>query len=280
MWLFAKLKRTLRPQTAPTTVTNAGTDTDIVEAATATTTTAAETTGITKTATTVEVVDNSPQATVVIPPTSTIKTNTGYNQTVVRSLVLASKSPQHHVLSASANLSAQDATTPKVTTANAALTAVVTAAATTAATTATTTTKVHPPQFLNKSNGVTTSVSAAAVAAASEQQAGRSCKSIPITGAGHVIYQALGAKNQMLGCDRELFMLNLLIAAAFIFTSMDTTVAIFAIALAIVIFMFLRYMGRKDLLLRHVYLRQLHYRSFYLAQAVITSTPHKAYGRK
>ena len=38
----------------------------------------------------------------------------------------------------------------------------------------------------------------------------------------HKIYHALSEQHQMLGCDRELFMLNLLVAAALIFTALNT----------------------------------------------------------
>lgn len=95
----------------------------------------------------------------------------------------------------------------------------------------------------------------------------------------HHIYHALGAQHQMLGCDRELFMLNLLICAALIFTSLNLIVTVISCAVGLFIFFLLQYMGKKDLLLRHVYIRQLRYHNYYLAQASIHTPTCKQYQR-
>lgn len=93
----------------------------------------------------------------------------------------------------------------------------------------------------------------------------------------HQIYHALGANNNMLGCDRELFMLNLLISAALIFTSLDLVVTVISSISAFVLFIVLQHMGKKDLLLRHVYIRQLRYKPYYLAQATVRTKATKHY---
>ena len=97
--------------------------------------------------------------------------------------------------------------------------------------------------------------------------------------ATHKIYKALGNNTQILGCDRELFMLNILIAAALIFSSGSLLVTILSSALALVIIALLYAMGQRDALLRHVYIRQLHYRQHYLAQAALHSRSYKRYGK-
>ncbi len=93
----------------------------------------------------------------------------------------------------------------------------------------------------------------------------------------HRIYHALGNSSQMLGCDRELFLINLLIAATLIFLSHSMVVFAVTTPVALLLFLGLHQMGKRDLLLRHVFIRQLHYQHFYQAQARITYTPTKYY---
>ncbi len=93
----------------------------------------------------------------------------------------------------------------------------------------------------------------------------------------HRIYHALGNSSQMLGCDRELFLINLLIAATLIFLSHSMVVFAVTTPVALLLFLGLHQMGKRDLLLRHVFIRQLHYQHFYQAQARITYTPTKHY---
>lgn len=93
----------------------------------------------------------------------------------------------------------------------------------------------------------------------------------------HRIYHALGNSSQMLGCDRELFLINLLIAATLIFLSHSMVVFAVTTPVALLLFLGLHQMGKRDLLLRHVFIRQLHYQRFYQAQARITYTPTKHY---
>lgn len=93
----------------------------------------------------------------------------------------------------------------------------------------------------------------------------------------HRIYHALGNSNQMLGCDRELFLINLLVAAALIFLSHSLVVFAVTTPVALLLFLGLHQMGKRDLLLRHVFIRQLHYQHYYLAQAHIGLPPRKRY---
>ena len=93
----------------------------------------------------------------------------------------------------------------------------------------------------------------------------------------HRIYHALGNSNQMLGCDRELFLINLLVAAALIFLSHSLVVFAVTTPVALLLFLGLHQMGKRDLLLRHVFIRQLNYQHYYLAQARIGLPPRKRY---
>ena len=101
--------------------------------------------------------------------------------------------------------------------------------------------------------------------------------SSPCTLPKHRIYHALGNSNQMLGCDRELFLINLLVAAALIFLSHSLVVFAITTPVALLLFLGLHKMGKRDLLLRHVFIRQLHYQHYYLAQARIGLPPRKRY---
>lgn len=87
----------------------------------------------------------------------------------------------------------------------------------------------------------------------------------------------MGNSSQMLGCDRELFLINLLVAAALIFLSHSMLVFMVTTPVALLLFLGLHQMGKRDLLLRHVFIRQLHYRHFYQAQARINCLPHQRY---
>lgn len=71
----------------------------------------------------------------------------------------------------------------------------------------------------------------------------------------------------MFGCDRELFLINILMCGALIVLSMDVMVALVAITLGVLNFILLLYMGKKDILLRPIYLRQLRYHMYYQAKA-------------
>ena len=93
----------------------------------------------------------------------------------------------------------------------------------------------------------------------------------------HRIYHALGNSSQLLGCDRELFLINLLVAAALIFLSHSMVVFALTTPVALLLFLGLHHMGKRDLLLRHVFIRQLHYHHFYQAQAGINCLPSKRY---
>lgn len=96
-------------------------------------------------------------------------------------------------------------------------------------------------------------------------------------GPEHTIYHALGHKPTFLGCDRELFMLNVLICISFLILSFNVAISIGACLLAIFNFYLLLKMGERDEFLRQVYLRQLKYRPYYVAQGNVRCKTLKRY---
>lgn len=95
--------------------------------------------------------------------------------------------------------------------------------------------------------------------------------------AEHTIYKALGQNNEILGCDRELFLLNLLIGAAPPLISVDPVVAVASVVVAILNLCLLHQMGSRDIMMRKVFIRQLKYKSLYLAKGSIHSRGLKTY---
>ncbi|PTN07561.1 conjugal transfer protein TrbD [Nitrosomonas aestuarii] len=81
------------------------------------------------------------------------------------------------------------------------------------------------------------------------------------------IRQSGNRPNLFMGGDRELVMFSILIAATSIFAAMEIKTAIFGIALWIFALFALRLMAKHDPMLRHVYLRQLHYKRYYPARS-------------
>ncbi|MCK0525837.1 MULTISPECIES: VirB3 family type IV secretion system protein [unclassified Anaerobiospirillum] len=82
----------------------------------------------------------------------------------------------------------------------------------------------------------------------------------------HRIYHSLGNADQLFGCDRELFLFNLIFCTAVCMMSFDLTVFIASSLVFGLNFGLLYTMGKKDIWMRHIYVRQLHYYSYYLAQ--------------
>lgn len=93
----------------------------------------------------------------------------------------------------------------------------------------------------------------------------------------HIVYQALQQQQQILGCDRELTLLLCLICFSLSFCSASPQVAVVCLGIFAVGFYFLRMMGRSDLLLRKVFIRQLHYKHYYTAQAGLFTAGGKRY---
>lgn len=96
-------------------------------------------------------------------------------------------------------------------------------------------------------------------------------------GPEHTIYHALGHKPTFLGCDRELFMLNVLICISFVILSFNVVVSVGACLLSMFNFYLLIKMGERDEFLRQVYLRQIKYRPYYVAQGNVRCKTLKRY---
>ncbi|EFY06956.1 VirB3 family type IV secretion system protein [Succinatimonas hippei] len=82
----------------------------------------------------------------------------------------------------------------------------------------------------------------------------------------HQIYKALIQKQTFLGCERSLCMFLILICIALVLSSADILVSLMSGCLFICGFYLLRIMSEHDLMLSKVYLKQLKYAAFYLAQ--------------
>ncbi len=93
----------------------------------------------------------------------------------------------------------------------------------------------------------------------------------------HTVYQALHEQHQILGCDRELTLLLCLICFALGFCSASVKTAVLCLLIFAAGFYLLRLMGRNDLLLRQVFVRQLHYKDWYCAQAQLGDKGGKHY---
>lgn len=85
----------------------------------------------------------------------------------------------------------------------------------------------------------------------------------------HKVYKAILQKNQFLGCDRELTMLLFLITFALAIGSLDLYVIITCLIMCAFLFYLLTLMAKRDLMLRHVYLRNIKYKKYYTAKASV-----------
>lgn len=97
------------------------------------------------------------------------------------------------------------------------------------------------------------------------------------TQSGHVIYQPLGQPQVIFGCDREVFLVIVLILVCVNVTSYSFMIFLASSALALVSFVGLYQMGQKDIHLRRVWLRSLKYCPYYLAQASFNTSSFKNY---
>ncbi len=95
----------------------------------------------------------------------------------------------------------------------------------------------------------------------------------------HAIYPALQQRQQFLGCDRELCQIWLLICFALGFCAGSLQTAAFCLAMFLIGFYLLRQMGKADLMLRQIFIRQLKYRPYYPAKDGLCSHGGKRYGR-
>ncbi len=92
-----------------------------------------------------------------------------------------------------------------------------------------------------------------------------------------IVCKAVLEPQTFLGCDRELSMTLAFFCVGLAVSSADLLIGFISLGAFITGMTALRMMARRDLKLRHVYVRQLKYRSFYRAQATLYSVPFKKY---
>lgn len=95
------------------------------------------------------------------------------------------------------------------------------------------------------------------------------------TGPRHRVYKGLYTKPEVFGCDRELFMFNIMLYGGLSILSLD----LFVIACCVILGSFNAYllvlMSHHDIRLRTVYLRQLRYVDEYVAYGNARTRPCK-----
>jgi type IV secretion system protein VirB3 len=92
-----------------------------------------------------------------------------------------------------------------------------------------------------------------------------------------IIHASVNRPNQILGGDRELVLLTLLVSVSLAFSLATVWGVGLAIACWIGAIAVLQRMGKADPMLRHVYLWHIRYRSFYPAKSALFSqcVPHR-----
>lgn len=87
-----------------------------------------------------------------------------------------------------------------------------------------------------------------------------------MSGVKHPIYQSVLRKQSFLGCDRELCMLLVFITIVGSIFSFSLIATIMFLVVFTVLYLCLLKMAKDDLFLRKVYLKNIRYRPYYLAQ--------------
>ncbi len=85
-------------------------------------------------------------------------------------------------------------------------------------------------------------------------------------GVKHPIYQSVLRKQSFLGCDRELCMLLVFITIVGSIFSFSLVATVVLLLVFIVLYLCLLKMAKDDLYLRKVYLKNIRYKPYYLAQ--------------
>lgn len=85
------------------------------------------------------------------------------------------------------------------------------------------------------------------------------------------IYQSANRPNLLLGCDRELVLLVILLCAALVFSVATVWAVAIGIATWVAAVALLSRMAKADPYLRHVYLRHVKYTGFYPAKGSFRS---------
>lgn len=87
-----------------------------------------------------------------------------------------------------------------------------------------------------------------------------------MSGVKHPIYQSVLRKQSFLGCDRELCMLLVFITIVGSIFSFSLVAALVFLLIFAVLYLCLLKMAKEDLFLRKVYLKNIRYNPYYLAQ--------------
>ena len=87
-----------------------------------------------------------------------------------------------------------------------------------------------------------------------------------MSGVKHPIYQSVLRKQSFLGCDRELCMLLVFITIVGSIFSFSLVATVVLLLVFIVLYLCLLKMAKDDLYLRKVYLKNIRYKPYYLAQ--------------
>ena len=87
-----------------------------------------------------------------------------------------------------------------------------------------------------------------------------------------LIHQSANRPNQIMGGDRELVLMTILISVSLGFSLASFWGVALAFAWHLAAMAVLRRMGKADPLLRHVYFRHIRYRPFYPAKSGLHST--------
>lgn len=87
-----------------------------------------------------------------------------------------------------------------------------------------------------------------------------------MSGVKHPIYQSVLRKQSFLGCDRELCMILVFITIVGSIFSFSLVAALVFLLIFAVLYLCLLKMAKEDLFLRKVYLKNIRYKPYYLAQ--------------
>ncbi len=87
-----------------------------------------------------------------------------------------------------------------------------------------------------------------------------------MSGVKHPIYQSVLRKQSFLGCDRELCMLLVFITIVGSIFSFSLVATVVLLLVFIMLYLCLLKMAKDDLYLRKVYLKNIRYKPYYLAQ--------------
>jgi type IV secretory pathway TrbD component len=87
-----------------------------------------------------------------------------------------------------------------------------------------------------------------------------------------MIHQSANRPNQILGGDRELVLVTLLISVALAFSLATLWGILLAVAFWLGAVAVLQRMGKADPMLRQVYMRHIRYRAFYPAKSALFSS--------